>query len=97
MSPGLFEKPEDHYGEIWYEMNGQKIMERSAIEQVVLETIYRLAGVSPPEKSDETAVRRLSTGGSSARGILDFLSRLAFCYLTGLVADAEAINSRKVQ
>jgi hypothetical protein len=21
---GLFEKPEDHYGEIWYEMNGQK-------------------------------------------------------------------------
>jgi ABC-type transport system involved in multi-copper enzyme maturation permease subunit len=53
---GLFEKPEDHYGEIWYEMNGQKIMERSAIEQVVLETIYRLAGVSPPEKSDETAV-----------------------------------------
>jgi ABC-2 type transport system permease protein len=29
---GLFEKPEDHYGEIWYEMNGQKIMERSTIE-----------------------------------------------------------------
>jgi hypothetical protein len=52
---GLFEKPEDHYGEIWYEMNGQKIMERSAIEQVVLETIYKLAGVSPPETSDETA------------------------------------------
>ena len=52
---GLFEKPEDHYGEIWYEMNGQKIMERSAIEQVVLETIYKLAGVSPPETSGETA------------------------------------------
>jgi ABC-type transport system involved in multi-copper enzyme maturation permease subunit len=51
---GLFEKPEDHYGEIWYEMNGQKIMERSAIEQVVLETVYKLAGVSPPEKSAET-------------------------------------------
>jgi hypothetical protein len=48
---GLFEKPEDHYGEIWYEMNGQKIMERSAIEQVVLETIYRLAGVKAPEES----------------------------------------------
>lgn len=52
---GLFEKPEEHYGEIWYEMNGQKIMERSAIEQVVLETIYKLAGVSAPEKSTETA------------------------------------------
>ncbi len=52
---GLFEKSEDHYGEIWYEMNGQKIMERSAIEQVVLETIYRLAGVTAPEKSAEIA------------------------------------------
>jgi ABC-2 family transporter protein len=52
---GLFEKPEDHYGEIWYEMNGQKIMERSAIEQVVLETIYKLAGVRAPEKSAEAA------------------------------------------
>ncbi|HEU5239559.1 MAG TPA: hypothetical protein VFU37_20680, partial [Pyrinomonadaceae bacterium] len=50
---GLFEKSEDHYGEIWYEMNDQKIMERSAIEQVVLETIYKLARVSPPAKSDE--------------------------------------------
>ncbi len=46
---GLFEKPEDHYGEIWYEMNGQRVMERSTIEQVVLETIYKLAAVSAPE------------------------------------------------
>jgi len=49
---GLFEKPEDHYGEIWYELNGQKIMERSAIEQVVLETIYKLAGVNAPESAE---------------------------------------------
>ena len=46
---GLFEKPEDHYGEIWYEMSGQRVMERSTIEQVVLETIYKLAGVTTPE------------------------------------------------
>ena len=46
---GLFEKPEDHYGEIWYEMSGQKVMERSTIEEVVLETIYKLAGVATPE------------------------------------------------
>jgi len=52
---GLFENPEDHYGEIWYEMNGKRIMERSAIEQVVLETIHKLAGASAPAKSDETA------------------------------------------
>ena len=50
---GLFEKPEDHYGEIWYEMNGQKVMERSTIEQVVLETIYKLSGVTTPEQTQE--------------------------------------------
>lgn len=50
---GLFEKPEDHYGEIWYEMYGQKIMERSTIEQVVLEQIYKLAAINPPAPSEE--------------------------------------------
>jgi ABC-type transport system involved in multi-copper enzyme maturation permease subunit len=50
---GLFEKPEDHYGEIWYEMNGQRAMERSTIEEVVLEQIYKLAGINPPERSEE--------------------------------------------
>jgi hypothetical protein len=51
---GLFEKPEEHYGEIWYEMNGQKIMERSTIEEVVLEQIYKLAAISPPARSEES-------------------------------------------
>jgi ABC-2 type transport system permease protein len=51
---GLFEKPEDHYGEIWYEMSGQKIMERSAIEEIVLEQIYKLAGINPPARSEES-------------------------------------------
>jgi hypothetical protein len=50
---GLFEKPEDHYGEIWYEMSGQHAMERSAIEEVVLDQIYKLAGVSPPSRAEE--------------------------------------------
>lgn len=50
---GLFEKPEDHYGEIWYEMNGQRVMERSTIEEVVLEQIYKLAGINPPARSEE--------------------------------------------
>jgi len=45
VAPVFFEKPEDHYGEIWYEMNGQKVMERSTIEPVVLEQIYTLAGI----------------------------------------------------
>lgn len=50
---GLFENNEDHYGEIWYEMRGQKIMERSTIEQVVLEQIYKLSGINPPAASGE--------------------------------------------
>ena len=50
---GLFEKPEDHYGEIWYEMGGQKIIERSTIEEVVLEQIYKLSGISAPQKLDD--------------------------------------------
>jgi ABC-type transport system involved in multi-copper enzyme maturation permease subunit len=52
---GLFEKPEEHYGEIWYEMNGQKIMERSTIEEIVLEQIYKLAGTNPPARADENS------------------------------------------
>lgn len=50
---GLFEKPEDHYGEIWYQMNGQKLMERSTIEEVVLEQIYKLAAINPPNRVEE--------------------------------------------
>lgn len=45
---GLFESSEDHYGEVWYEMGGRRVMERSTIEPVVLEQIYKLAGISPP-------------------------------------------------
>jgi ABC-type transport system involved in multi-copper enzyme maturation permease subunit len=52
---GLFEKPEDHYGEIWYEMNGQKTMERSTIEEIVLEQIYKLAGMNPPARAEENS------------------------------------------
>lgn len=45
---GLFEGSEDHYGEIWYELRDQKTMERSTIEEVVLEQIYKLAKVNAP-------------------------------------------------
>jgi ABC-2 type transport system permease protein len=52
---GLFESSADHYGEIWYEMNGQKLMDRSTIEQVVLENIYKLAGIKAPEQKEDHA------------------------------------------
>jgi ABC-type transport system involved in multi-copper enzyme maturation permease subunit len=50
---GLFEGADEHYGEIWYELGGQKIVDRSTIEEVVLEQIYKLAGVNAPERSSE--------------------------------------------
>jgi hypothetical protein len=36
-------------------MNGQKIMERSTIEEVVLEQIYALAGINPPVQKQDNA------------------------------------------
>jgi ABC-type transport system involved in multi-copper enzyme maturation permease subunit len=50
---GLFEGADEHYGEIWYELGGQKIVERSTIEEVVLEQIYKLANINAPERSDD--------------------------------------------
>lgn len=50
---GLFAGAEDHYGEIWYEMSGRKLSDRSTIEEVVLEQIYQLAGVKAPQQGAE--------------------------------------------
>jgi len=50
---GLFEGADDHYGEIWYEMRGQRVMDRSTIEQVVLEHVYQLAGVAAPAAEED--------------------------------------------
>ncbi|HKS09751.1 MAG TPA: ABC transporter permease subunit [Pyrinomonadaceae bacterium] len=48
---GLFENAEDRYGEIWYELGGQKAVEPSTIEEVVLDQIYKLANVSSPDRA----------------------------------------------
>jgi len=37
-----------HYGEVWYELGGGKVMSRSTTEPIVLEIVYTLAGVKPP-------------------------------------------------
>jgi hypothetical protein len=50
---GLFAQSEDQYGEIWYEMDGRKIVDRSTIEEVVLDQIYQLAAIKSPERSSE--------------------------------------------
>jgi ABC-2 type transport system permease protein len=54
---GLFEKPDQHYGEVWYELGGRREMNRSSTEPIVLETIYKLAGISPPAPIEEPAYR----------------------------------------
>ncbi len=48
---GLFEG--DRYGEVWYEIGGQKKMLRSTTEPIVLETIFNLAGIPAPAAGDQ--------------------------------------------
>lgn len=50
---GLFEDAGEHYGEIWYEIAGRQAMSRSTTEAIVLEQLYELAGVSPPERAQD--------------------------------------------
>ena len=49
---GLFEDAEDHYGEVWYEMGDRKAVSRSTTVPIVLEEIYRLAEMNPPERAE---------------------------------------------
>jgi ABC-2 type transport system permease protein len=50
---GMFEGKGEHYGEIWYETEGRKVMSRSTTEPIVLDTIYSLAKVKPLVHSEE--------------------------------------------
>ena len=52
---GLFERPSDHYGEVWYGIGGRRAMSRSGTEEIVLEMIYGVAGVQPPARRDTPA------------------------------------------
>ncbi|MEP6731238.1 MAG: hypothetical protein ABJE10_11395 [bacterium] len=52
---GLFERPGDHYGEVWYVFGDKRAMSRSATEEIVLETIYSVAGVRAPTSRSSTA------------------------------------------
>lgn len=50
---GLFEESGEHYGEIWYEYQGRRVMNRSTTEPIVLEQLFELAQVAPPAPVDE--------------------------------------------
>jgi hypothetical protein len=51
-SIGLFEQTRQGYGEIWYNLGGRKTMSRVTTAEGVLESIYSLAGITPPETDD---------------------------------------------
>jgi hypothetical protein len=50
-SIGLFEQATPGYGEIWYQMNGRKLMSRATTAESLLESIYQLAALKPPQES----------------------------------------------
>ena len=50
---GLFEGAGEHYGEIWYEYEGRRAMNRSTTVPIVLEQLYQLAQLAPPAPVDE--------------------------------------------
>jgi hypothetical protein len=56
-SIGLFEQTTAGYGEIWYQLGGRRTMSRVTTAEGVLETIYSLAGVTPPVENDEELFR----------------------------------------
>ncbi len=56
-SIGLFEQTAPHYGEIWYDLGGRKAMSRTTTAEGVLETIYSIAGITPPVENDESIFR----------------------------------------
>ena len=49
-SIGLFEQASEHYGEIWYDLGGKRIVGRATTTDGVLDAIYELAGVQPPQE-----------------------------------------------
>jgi ABC-2 type transport system permease protein len=56
-SIGLFEQTSQHYGEIWYELGGRKVMSRVTTAEGVLEAIYELAGMAAPAENDAAEFR----------------------------------------
>jgi ABC-2 type transport system permease protein len=51
---GLFAHPDSSYGEIWYTLGERRVMERSTIDNIVVETVLRLAGQEIPTSGAES-------------------------------------------
>jgi len=49
---GLFEQAKERYGEIWYDLGGKRIVGRATTTDAVLDAIYELAGIQPPQEGE---------------------------------------------
>jgi hypothetical protein len=47
---GLFEQTSEHYGEIRYDLGGKRTVGRATTTDGVLDAIYELAGIQPPQE-----------------------------------------------
>jgi hypothetical protein len=47
---GLFEQASEHYGEIWYDLGGKRIVGHATTTDAVLDAIYELAGIPAPQE-----------------------------------------------
>jgi len=56
-SIGMMEESSPHYGEIWYEARGRRIMSRVTSAEGVLEAIYDVEGVPAPSETSEIVFR----------------------------------------
>ena len=56
-SVGLFEQTSEHYGEIWYVLDGRRVMSRDTTAEGALEQIYHVAGIPPPPENAEETFR----------------------------------------
>jgi hypothetical protein len=52
-SIGLFEQTAENYGEVWYDMAGKRALNRLTTPDAVLDTIFELANVPPPQQTDD--------------------------------------------
>jgi hypothetical protein len=56
-STGLFEQTSDKYGEIEYSLGGQAASSRITTAEGVADTVFRLAGITPPAETDADIFR----------------------------------------
>jgi ABC-2 type transport system permease protein len=49
---GLFEQASEHYGEMWYDLGGKRIVGRTTTTDGVLDAIYELAGIAAPQEGE---------------------------------------------